>query len=194
MDSVSQGWAVWVVGLPGSGKSTVVNGMRDYLVERGVDVSVLAMDRRRKTYFPKPTYSKEEREQAYAMFVDEAVALVGQGRKIIMDGSAYAVSMRRHARSRIANFAEIFIQCDLEEAMRREASRPKGAVMAGLYRKALNRKETGQWYDGLGEVIGVDVPFEVDPDAELIIDNTSLSREETLERVLHFLDSWLASA
>lgn len=191
---MQSGWAIWVVGLPGSGKSTVVNGMRDHLAKKGIQATVLAMDKRRKVYFPEPTYSQQEREQAYAMFVDEAVALVDQGAKLIMDGSAYAVSMRRHARNRVDRFAEIFIQCDLEEAMRREASRPKGEVMAGLYRKALNRKETGQWYDGLGDVIGVDVPFEVDPDAELVVDNTSLSREETLERVLHFLDSWLASA
>ena len=63
--------------------------------------------------------------------------------------------------------------CDLEEAMRREAGRPEGLVMADLYAKALKRRRTGEQFEGLGEVIGVDVEFEVDPGAEFIIDNTT---------------------
>ena len=66
--------------------------------------------------------------------------------------------------------------------------------MAGLYEKALQRKKTGRQFDGLGDVIGVDVEFELDPDAEMIIDNTSLSKKETLGKALHFLDTWLANA
>jgi len=67
-------------------------------------------------------------------------------------------------------------------------------VMAELYRKALERKLSGKQFSGLGEVIGVDVSFEVDHGAECIIDNTHLSVEETLGKALHFLDSWLPDA
>ena len=55
------------------------------------------------------------------------------------------------------------------------------------------RKQVGQQFEGLGQVIGVDVEFEVDPDAELTICNDNLSREETLGKALHFLDSWLGN-
>ncbi len=102
--------------------------------------------------------------------------------------------MRQYARERIGRFAEVFIHCDLDEAVRRETHCPGGAVMAGLYEKALRRKETGEPVEGLGEVIGVDVEFEKGTDAEFVIDNTHLSREETLGKTLHFLDTWLASA
>jgi adenylylsulfate kinase (EC 2.7.1.25) len=189
----THGWAVWFVGLPGSGKSALARGVRDHLLERGVSAVLLEMDKRRTVYFPEPKYTAREREKAYAMFVDEAAELVGQGVNVLMDGSAYKVAMRARARSRIARFAEIFVQCELEEAIRREAGRPQGLVAADLYERALRRKRTGEQFDDLGEVIGVDVPFEVDPHAELIIDNTRLTKEETLGKALHFLDSWLGN-
>lgn len=187
------GWAVWVVGLPGCGKSALAYGLRDSLRARGVDVELLQMDERRKVYFPEPRYTREERETAYRLFAEEAARLTRAGRNVILDGAAYQVSMRRYARSLIPRFAEIFVRCDLETAMAREAGRPEGKIMAGLYRKALERKETGRDFDGLGEVLGVDVPFEKDPEAEFVIDNTALAKPETLRKTLHFLDTWLAS-
>lgn len=156
-------------------------------------MTLLQMDRRRKAYFPIPTYSCEEREKAYLMFADEAAELTRQGKNVLMDGSAYEVSMRAYARRKIARFAEIFVRCDLDQAIVRETNRTGGEVVAEMYRKALERQKTGKQFDGLGEVIGVDVEFQIDPDAELVIDNTHLAREETLAKALHFLDSWLSS-
>ena len=187
-------WAIWVVGLPGSGKSSLAESIAARLAAQGTDAVLLQMDARRKAYFPNPTYTPEEREAAYAMFADEAAALVAQGRNVIMDGSAYQTSMRRYARQRIPRFAEIFVRCDLDEAIRRESARPEGLVMAGLYEKALRRRETGEPVDGLGDVIGVDVEFEMDDDAEFVVDNTHLPLDQTLRKTLHFLDSWLADA
>ncbi|EGB13829.1 putative adenylylsulfate kinase [Pseudodesulfovibrio mercurii] len=191
--SGGEGWAIWVVGLPGSGKSTLADGLRDALTARGVDVELLRMDERRKAYFPEPRYTREERETAYRLFAEEAARLVRRGRNVILDGSAYKAAMRRYARALIPRFAEVFVHCGLDTAMAREAGRPAGKVMADLYRKALERRKTGRDFEGLGEVIGVDVPFERDPGAEFVIDNTALTREETLGKTLHFLDTWLAS-
>lgn len=185
------GWAVWFTGLPGSGKSTLARGATETLRERGLDVVHLEMDARRKEYFPEPEYTERERRQAYAMFADEAADLCVRGRNVIMDAAAHRISFRRRARERIARFAEIHVGCSVEEAMRRESERPQGKVKADLYRKALERQRTGREFEGLGEVVGVDVPFEEDPEAELSFDNTALSREEALRKVMHFLDRWL---
>ncbi|MGL1862219.1 MAG: adenylyl-sulfate kinase [Pseudodesulfovibrio sp.] len=187
------GWAVWFVGLPGSGKTTLAKGVHEYMYAQGLDVVGLQMDKRRHLYFPDPKYTIEEREKAYAMFVDEAAQLVKQGKGVLMDGSAYKISMRTYARQRIPRFAEVFVRCDLDEAIVREENRPNGAIIADLYRKALRRQKTGEQFEGLGEVVGVDVEFEVDADAELIIDNTLYTKEETLGKTLHFLDSWRSS-
>lgn len=188
-----QGCAIWFVGLPGSGKSSVVRCVHDHLFAAGHEVVRHEMDRRRKVYFPKPQYTEEERNQAYAMFIDEAAELVAQGKIVLMDASAHRVAIRQAARKRIGRFAEVMIRCSLETAMAREKARPEGLVMAGMYEKALRRKRTGEYFEGLGNVIGVDVPFE-EGDAELVVDNTNLTREQTCARVTTFLDTWLDNA
>lgn len=185
------GWAVWFTGLPGSGKSTLARSAAETLRNRGLDVVYLEMDARRREYFPDPKYTEQERRQAYAMFADEAAELCGRGRNVIMDATGHRISFRQRARGRLDWFAEIHVGCDVEEAMRRESERPQGKVKADLYRKALERRRTGRGFEGLGEVVGVDVPFEQDPAAELSFDNTALSREEALRKVMHFLDRWL---
>lgn len=189
---MAEGFAVWVVGLPGSGKSNLARAVTAALAEWGCDPVHLQMDERRKVYFPEPQYTAEEREAAYRMFAEEAAALVREGRAVVMDGSAYKAAFRDYARSLIPKFCEIHVQCSLEAAMAREGKRPAGLVMAGLYRKALERQKTGQQFPGLGQVIGVDVPFEGSPQAECVINNEHIPKQETRGRALEFLHGWLA--
>lgn len=190
---MEQGFAVWVVGLPGSGKSNLARAVAAALAEWGFDPLHLQMDERRKVYFPEPKYTSEEREAAYRLFAEEAAEHVRQGRAVVMDGSAYKAAFREYARSLIPRFCEIHVQCSLQAAMAREAKRPQGLVMAGLYQKALERKETGQQFPGLGEVIGVDAPFEESPDAEFVINNENIPKEETRARTMEFLMKWLVA-
>lgn len=185
------GWALWFVGLPGSGKSSVAKAVSETLSGRGIDLVYLEMDARRKIYFPSPSYSPEERALAYGLFVREAAGFVKQGRGVIMDGTAHRVSLRHAARKLIPRFAEVYVRCSLDTAMARERARPEGLVMAGLYAKALDRQRTGREYPGLGEVIGVDAPFEEDPGAECVIDSERLTVLQARDLVLDFFDQWL---
>lgn len=187
----SNGWAVWFTGLPGCGKSTLAKAVHRVLKDRGALVAHLEMDARRKIYFPNPTYSPEERTQAYELFIQEASDLVDQGHGVLMDGTAHRLAVRTKARNRIRRFAEVFIHCPLDVAMARERERPEGLVMAGLYEKALNRRRTGREHPGLGQVIGVDVPFEENPAAECVVDGASLTIDQARDHVLRFLENWL---
>ena len=63
--------------------------------------------------------------------------------------------------------------------------------MAGLYAKAIERRQNGRAFPGLGEVIGVDTPFEADPGAECVIDAAHLNVEEARDAALSFLAGWL---
>ncbi|MFO8100963.1 MAG: adenylyl-sulfate kinase [Dehalococcoidia bacterium] len=189
-DATGFGWVVWFVGLPGSGKSTYAGAVFDALRKRGDEVTCLSMDERRKAYFLEPQYTAEEREKAYRLFADEAAMLAREGGNVIMDGTAHRLSMRSYARRLMPKFAEIEIRCPLEVAVQREKNRPEGEVMAGLYEKAIQRKETGAEFEGLGEVVGVDVPFEENPEAECIIDSTTVSIEEGKDMVIALIDRW----
>lgn len=179
--------AVWFTGLPGSGKSSISRKVSQKLEDQGLNIHYLQMDQRRKVYFPDPDYSSRERKQAYSMFAREAAQLAGKGFFVVMDATAPRKSMRDLARDLIDNFAEIHIDCSLETAMKRESRRPDGPVMAGLYKKALERKETGKEFPGLGQVIGVDIPFEKDPKAEMTIKNDDLTLDQAVNQALEYI-------
>ncbi len=185
------GWVIWFVGLPGSGKSTCARAVYRSLLERGIDSVYLSMDERRRTYFPEPKYTDHERELAYRMFAEEAASLAWQGTNVIMDGTGHQLSMRQYARQLIPRFAEIYIRCPLDVAIAREEQRPDGQVMAGLYRKARERQEKGTTFAGLGKLVGVDIPFEENPDAECVIESDQASIEAGRERVIDFLEGWI---
>ena len=197
---VDGGWVLWFTGLPGSGKSTIAHAVHTELLGQGRDVALLVMDERRKTYFPKPAYTEEERKVAYNLIAHEAAELAAQGQGVILDATGHRLSVRQEARALIPRFAEVYVNCPLPEAMRREAVRssllsvgghPRGyAATPGMYQKALMRRRTGQDMPGLGEVVGVDVPFEEDPQAECVLD-ALLPVPENKAQVLTFLDGWL---
>uniref|UniRef100_A0A7C4EJE5 Adenylyl-sulfate kinase n=1 Tax=Fundidesulfovibrio putealis TaxID=270496 RepID=A0A7C4EJE5_9BACT len=184
------GAALWFTGLPGSGKSTLARAVQTALKARGVEAVLLQMDARRTHYTPRPTYTARERQEAYRLFVLEAAELAGRGAIVLMDGSGPELAMRDQARQAIPRFAEVHLRCGVATAMAREAKRPDGLVMAGLYAKAIKRKTTGQQFPGLGQVIGVDVPFQVDPGAELVLDAESESVERMAGRVLERFSPW----
>lgn len=193
------GWALWFTGLPGCGKSTIARAVQAELARRGLNVSLLLMDERRRAYFPHPAYTAEERAKAYALFAREAADLVAQGRGVILDATAHRLVMRQEARDLIPRFAEVLVRCPLPEAMRREAVRSTqasmghhhtGYVMPGMYQKALMRKRTGQPVPGLGQVVGVDVSYEENAEAECVLD-AMRPVEENARAVLEFLDAWL---
>jgi adenylylsulfate kinase len=193
------GWALWFTGLPGCGKSTIARAVLGELSRRGVDAVLLVMDERRKHYFKTPAYTAEERAKAYELFAAEAAELAAAGRGVILDATAHRLAMREEARARVPRFAEVLVRCPLPEAMRREAVRSSQAehaahhrayVMPGMYQKALMRKKTGIPVPGLGQVVGVDVPYEENPQAECVLDALR-PVEENAVRVLAFLDAWL---
>lgn len=157
------------------------------LREMGIDALHLQMDQRRKAYFPEPVYTDEERNRAYELFALEGARLAREGKFVIMDGTGPEKKMRDLARKLIPGFAEIHVACSLEKAMQREGSRPQGLIMADLYAKALERKKTGRQFPGLGRVIGVDLAFEKDPDAELTIDNEHLSLDQAVQAAMDYI-------
>ncbi len=181
------GTVIWFTGLPGCGKSSICDFVLARLRDKGFDPVLLRMDDRRKIYFPRPEYTREERERAYELFAQEAVEAALQGRLVLMDATAPRIEMRKKVREQVPAFAEIHIRCTLNTAMHRERSRPGGQVMAELYDRALERKKTGRDIPGLGMVIGVDQEFEVDPEAEMTLENDHLSLQEAGQRVNSFI-------
>jgi adenylylsulfate kinase len=121
-------FAVWVTGLPASGKSTLVTSLKAQLADRGIDVAVLESDILRQIFTLQPQYDEQEREAFYRQMVFVGKLLTQHGVPVIFDATANRRSYRGQARSQIPWFLEVYVDCPLEICIARD---PKG-----IYRKA----------------------------------------------------------
>jgi adenylylsulfate kinase len=186
-------WVIWITGLPGSGKSTVGRELKKELDAKMVAVTVLRLDEFRKKIVPQSKYTEEEREFVYQALAREGARLVKDGISAIIDATAHRKKWRDLARDLTPNFMEVDIKCPLDVCIERESNRQEGLVTADLYKKALERKKTGQTFKELGEVVGVDVPYELNEKAEVIIESDKKEPPEAVEMIIKKLEEkgWL---
>ena len=130
--SAHQGFAVWITGLPSSGKSSIARELTQELFAREVPVIALESDEMRRILTPAPTYRDEERDSFYRKLVFTGELIARFGVNVIFDATANKRAYRDHARSLIHNFIEVLVDCPLEVCMKRD---PKG-----IYGRAVSGK------------------------------------------------------
>jgi adenylylsulfate kinase len=157
-------WAIWITGLPGSGKSTVARAAAARLAEAGQPVALLELDAMRTVVTPHPTYTETEREIVYRSLVFTAVSLTGVGVPVIVDATAHRRAWRDLARASIPRFAEVQLDCPREIAEARERTRVAGAAPRAIYAGAARPGAT---------VPGVNVAYERAPSPELTVDTAA---------------------
>ena len=185
--SIKMSWAIWITGLPGSGKTTIAQKLHDTLgdIDIDVDVKVLELDEIRRFITPVPSYTEEEREIVYASLVYMAKLLVIEcGKPVIIDATANRRRYRARARESIPNFAEVYVKCSLEACMKRERARIAVHAPVFIYKKAV---------DEGAPVPGVNVPYEEPLNPEVIVDTERMSVEECAAKVKEFIveKGWL---
>lgn len=121
-------FAIWVTGLPASGKSTIVKALEGLLAARAVDVAVLESDVLRGVFTPQQRYDEEERNAFYRQLLYVGVLLTRHGVPVIFDATANRRRYRDDAREQISRFLEVYVECPLEVCMSRD---PKGIYRAG---------------------------------------------------------------
>ena len=164
------GMAVWITGLPGSGKSTIA----DALKASHPDFVVLRMDDLRKTVTPEPDYSVAERELVYRSLVYLAKKLTDLGHNVIIDATGNMRRWRDLARELIPRYSEIYLKCPIAECMDREQQRQQSH---GAPRDIYKKGEKG-W-----PVPGVNAPYEEPLAPDLIIDTGKNSVPEAVELI-----------
>lgn len=167
-------WAVWITGVPGSGKSAIARAAAATLARQGVDVQMLELDALRRVLTPAPTYDAVEREAVYRALVFLARALTSAGCPVIIDATAHRRAWRDLARAAIPDFAEVQLDCPLDVARDRERTRAPGAHPRAVYAHAGRPGAT---------VPGVDVPYEPATAPELSIDTTRETVDGAGQRV-----------
>ncbi len=123
-----EAFAVWITGLPASGKSTLAAALARALAGLGIDAAVLESDALRKVFTPKPRFDDEERDVFYASLVHVGRLLTGHGVPVIFDATANRRAYRDRARKAIPKFVEVHVACPLAVCVARD---PKG-----IYRRA----------------------------------------------------------
>jgi adenylylsulfate kinase len=166
-----QAFAVWLTGLPASGKSAIARELKQRLAEAGLAVEVLESDTVRRVVTPRPTYQPEERELFYRGLAFCGSRLVGHGVPVIFDATANMRSYRRLARELIPHFLEVAVLCPLLICRQRDS---KGTYQAGSAGQSTT-------------VPGLQEPYEppLSPDVE--VDTTRLTPAEAAEKVMEAL-------
>jgi len=168
-------WAIWITGLPGSGKSALARAAAAALEAAGEPVRVLELDEIRKTLTPRPTYSSAERDVVYRALACMAALLTEAGVPVIIDATANRRLWRDLARAAIPRFAEVQLTCPPELCRARERTRPAGHAPRDIYARAGRPGAT---------VPGADVPYEPGLLSELVIDTSKESEAEASARVV----------
>lgn len=161
-------FAIWVTGLPASGKSTITMALVDRLKKRGITVQVLESDALRDVLTPHPTYSLKERDIFYNAMVYIGGLLIGNGVNVIFDATANKRRYREKARHLIKRFMEVYVRCPIEVCMERDRK--------GIYAKA--KKGEARTVPGIQE------EYEPPEDPTVIIDSDKESPQEGAERIM----------
>ena len=170
--SDQQGFTVWFTGLSGSGKSTIAEMLFNEFQARGLKTEILDGDVVRQNLSKGLGFSKEDRDTNIMRIGFVANLLTRNGVATICCPISPYKETRDANRELIGNFVEVYVHATIEELA--EHRDPKG-----LYKKALAGEIKG--------FTGVDDPYEVPENPELVVDTMTETPEESLQNVLRTL-------
>jgi len=170
-----RGATLWFTGLSGSGKSTIAVALEEALFERGHLSYRLDGDNIRLGINKNLGFSAEDRT--------ENIRRIGEIAKLFVDSSVIAltsfISPYREDRDKVRAlheeagmpFIEVFVDCSLDEAEKRD---PKG-----LYKKA----RAGE----IKNFTGIDDPYEAPENAEIHLHTDQMTLQEEVDLLLEYL-------
>lgn len=164
-----QSIVIWMVGLSGSGKSTVARALENALHEQGHLTALLDGDNLRTGINNNLGFSEDDRRENIRRAAEASKLLASNGIVTICSLISPTDEIRSMARSIIGDkYYQVYIDCPLEVCEQRDVK--------GLYAKA-RRGE-------IKNFTGIDSPFEPATDSELILDTANNTLEVVLEQFL----------
>lgn len=160
---------VLVIGLPGSGKSTVARALASELKAK-----ILRTDEIRKTMVQSPTYGEREKEIVYDAMLSAAGQLLENGENVILDATFYKEELRGRAKNLAEKLKKKFfvIECRAhEEVIRKRMEKRKKSI------KSLSDADF-EVYKKLKEKFE---PIKKNADEHVAIDTSYLNKNEIRE-------------
>jgi adenylylsulfate kinase len=179
--AAAEGWAIWITGLPGSGKSTVARLLRQNLNERGVRSQILSSDAIRRTLMSNPNYSEDERDMIYRAIAFVAKMLTENSVNVIIDATGNRRRYRDNCRSQLSRYLEVYLRCPLNVCISREESRKETFLAPrDIYRKA--KSGASHTVPGLG------APYEAPENPGIAVHSERQSPEEIVEVIVNKME------
>ena len=167
---------LWFTGLSGSGKSALANELEKRLSVAGRFTMLLDGDNIRMGLNKNLGFEPEDRIENIRRIAEVARLMNDAGLIVLTAFISPFASDRQNARDIIGegNFVEIYVSTPLGECERRD--------IKGLYRKARDGR--------IPNFTGVSSPYEVPEKAEIVIDTSKQSIEESVDMVLEALEKY----
>ncbi|HEX5902158.1 MAG TPA: adenylyl-sulfate kinase [Actinomycetota bacterium] len=165
----SKGFTVWFTGLSGAGKSTIAEMLYHEFQARRMRTEILDGDVVRQNLSKGLGFSKEDRDTNILRIGFVAELLTRNGVATICCPISPYKEARDRVRAMIGEFVEVYVHATIEELA--ENRDPKG-----LYKQALAGEIKG--------FTGVDDPYEMPKDPELVLDTMVETPEQSLRRTL----------
>jgi adenylylsulfate kinase len=166
------GFTVWFTGLSGSGKSTIAELLCEELERRGVRWELLDGDVVRTHLSKGLGFSREDRDANILRIGWVAERLTYHGVAVVCSAISPYRAIRDEVRQRVGSFVEVFVDCPLEECIRRDRK--------GLYAKALSGE--------IPNFTGVSDPYEPPENPEVVLDTARLTPEQSLQQLVERLE------
>jgi adenylylsulfate kinase len=164
------GFAVWITGLPASGKSTIAEHLISRLRTRGIDCARLESDALRNV-MSGMGYSSHGRDVFYETLSWIGKLLTDHGVPVVIDATANRRRYRDAARQAIVNFVEVYVDTPLDVCMERD---PKG-----LYRRGKA--------DRSNDLPGLGAGYEPPRDPEITVSGVDADPSNIADRVIDVL-------
>jgi adenylylsulfate kinase len=168
----ASGWALWITGPPGSGKTTLARCVTERLRAHGDPVRVLPLSAVQERLAVGGSAQGVEADIVHRALAYGAKLLTETGVSVIVDATARRRAWRQAAREAIPAFAEVALLCAGEVCAEREMS-----VRWGLTFDEIRPAMAAGGAD-------VAFPYEETAHPELTVRTDSVPIDETVERVL----------
>lgn len=162
-----QAAAIWLTGIPASGKTTISLLLKDYLQKKNIPAIILDGDEIRKTVSKDLGFSPQDRKEHNRRVIEIAKLLVKNNFTAIIPLISPYRETRDLARKEIPNFVEVYVKASLDTCIKRD---PKG-----LYQKAKSGEITN--------LTGLQSPYEEPENPEVIMDTEKNSPQQCLDMI-----------
>ena len=165
---MEQGYVLWLTGLPSSGKTTIAMALHSYLRRLGLPVEVLDGDEVRRGLSSDLGFSADDRQEHNRRVIFVSKLLIRNGTIVIVPLISPYRKSRDLARNELKPLVEVYVNCPLEECVRRDVK--------GMYAEAIRGE--------ISNFTGISDPYEEPLNPEVVVETDRLSLEDCCRRIL----------